>query len=71
MLLFVFNLLNLAYNLLMIRKNKVLKVFKNAGCVLLKTNFSFPVRFLKMSIALTFALGLKKINLAELNLKNS
>jgi len=47
----------------MIRKNKN----KNASSDFGKTDFGTLVRFL----FLTFALGLKKINFAELNLKNS
>ena len=63
MLLFVLNMLNLAYNLLMIRKNINKKVSSDFG----KTDFGTLTNFL----FITFALGLKKINFAELNLKNS
>ena len=47
----------------MIRKNKNINASSDVG----KTKFGTLVRF----VFLTFALGLKKINLAELNLKNS
>ena len=63
MLLFVLILLNLAYNLIMIRKNKNINASSDVG----KTEFGTLVRF----VFITFALGLKKINFAELNLKNS
>ena len=63
MLLFVLNMLNLAYNLLMIRKNININASSNVG----KTEFGPLVLF----VFITFALGLKKINFAELNLKNS
>ena len=63
MLLFVFILTKITYNLLMIRKNKNINASSDVG----KTEFGTLVRF----VFLTFALGLKKINFAELNLKNS